>query len=251
MFQAVKNLYRRWELSRRGIARELSLTTFSAGDRSGVWTVWPDGLGPDSVVYSFGVGDNLAWDLALADRFGLTVHAFDPTPASVAWVARQSLPPGLHFHPVGLAGHDGTLNFAAPRSSRANFRPLSHPSPPGVSAVTAPVSRLTTHMQWLGHDHIDVLKMDIEGGEYAALDDLLASRLPVRQLLVEFHHHYPGVGIAHTERAVQALRDVGYRIFHLSDRGLEISFLNESLNGGTQAFGSRPIAIDAQTANVQ
>jgi FkbM family methyltransferase len=234
MFQAFKNGYRRLQLTRRDIIPQLTLPTFAAGDRSGVWTVCSDMLGRDSVVYSFGVGDNLTWDLAVVDRFGLSLHAFDPTPASVAWVARQPLPPRMLFHPTGLAAHDGTLSFALPRrGSRFNFRPVSEPSRRGPAVVEAPVARLATHMRRLGHDHLDVLKMDIEGGEYAAIDDLLASRIPVAQLLVEFHHHFPGVGIGHTVRAVRALRQAGYRIFHISGRGLEIGFLHDSV-------GSRP-----------
>ena len=43
-------------------------------------------------------------------------------------------------------------------------------------------------MRDLGHDHLDVLKMDIEGAEYAVLDDMLQSDILPDQLLVEFHH---------------------------------------------------------------
>jgi hypothetical protein len=74
--------------------------------------------------------------------------------------------------------------------------------------------------------------MDIEGGEYLAIEDLLASRLPVPQLLVEFHHHFPGIGLRATQRAVAALQEAGYRIFHISQRGLEISFVHLSAQDG-------------------
>lgn len=219
MIRWVKDLYRRRQLTRQGIVPQVFPEKFTAGQRSGVWTVCPEGLGPDSVVYSFGVGDNLSWDLALIDGFGVTVHAFDPTPASVDWVARQRLPGSLHFHPIGLAGHDGTLRFSLPaHGSRFNFRQ----SAVGIEAL---VARLRTHMQRLGHDRIDVLKIDIEGGEYGVIDDLLASRITVGQLLVEFHHHFRGVGLGRTVRAVRALEEAGYLLFDLSGRGLEMSFL--------------------------
>jgi hypothetical protein len=57
------------------------------------------------------------------------------------------------------------------------------------------------------------------------IDDLLASEVPVRQLLVEFHHHFPSVGLGKTLRAVRALEAAGFRIFHISSRGLGLSFL--------------------------
>ena len=235
MLRTIKNFFRRRKLTTRGIRPEIFPATWTAGARSGMWTVCPTGLSSKSIVYSFGVGDNLAWESALIEKFGLQVLAFDPTPASVAWAAKQSLPPQLHFHPVGLAGHDGTLRFTLPsRGSRFNFRPQdsdasgSPSSTTGESAtevVEAPVNRLTTLLTRFGHREIDVLKIDIEGGEYAALNDFLAAEVTPKQLLIEFHHHFPGIGIPATERAVSALRAKGYRIFHLSDRGLEFSFL--------------------------
>lgn len=225
MLRTIKNYLRRRQLKHRGIVPQLSLQKFTAGARSGVWSVCPNGLSADSIVYSFGVGDNLAWDLAMIERFGLTVHAFDPTPACLAWITGQNLPARFVFHPIGLAGHDGTLRAATPRSERdVNYRPVLHSSPHG-DTVEIPVRRLATLMQQLGHERIDVLKMDIEGGEYAALADLVESRIPVRQLLVEFHHHFPGVGIEQTERAIAALQEVGFRIFDVSVRGLEMSLL--------------------------
>jgi hypothetical protein len=92
MIQTLKNSWRRWQLRRRGVVKQIALDTFSAGDRSGVWVVTPELLSASSVVYSFGVGDNLAWEVAMIARFGLTVHAFDPTPPSIAWVGKQKLP---------------------------------------------------------------------------------------------------------------------------------------------------------------
>jgi FkbM family methyltransferase len=228
VFQRFKNYLRRRRLQTSGIRPAIAFDMFTAGARSGVWSVWPAPLRRDSVVYSFGVGDNLAWDLALVERFGLTVHAFDPTPASVAWVARQALPPGLVFHPIGLAAHDGMLPFSLPsRGSRFNFRPLAD-ARSASNQVEAPVRRLRTLMRELGHERLDVLKMDIEGGEYAAIEDLLANPVNIGQLLIEFHHHFPGIGLPRTVAAIHALERAGYRIFHISERGLEFSFVHES-----------------------
>ena len=230
LLRALKQFWRRYRLSRHRIAAQCSVPTFSAGARSGVWTVCPERLGPDSVVYSFGVGNNIEWELALIERFGVTVHAFDPTPASVAWLRTQSLPDEFHFAPVGIAGHDGVLRFHLPQhGSRFNY----HPSLEGVqnrgdTEVSLPVRRLTTLMAERGHDRIDVLKMDVEGAEYGVLDDLLAADIPIGQVLVEFHHHFAGVGLGATVRAVRSLNAAGYRIFHISERGLEFSFLRSA-----------------------
>jgi FkbM family methyltransferase len=224
VLRALKFGWRRFRLARNHIACQCAVPTFTAGARSGVWTVCPDGLGPDSIVYSFGVGDNIAWELALIERFGLTVHAFDPTPASVAWLSGQTQPDRLHFHALGIADRDGTCFFhLPPRGSRFNYFPSMRRT--GAEDVELPVQRLPTIMAELGHQRMDVLKIDIEGAEYAVLAGLLAAGIPATQLLVEFHHHLPGVGLGATLRAVRDLNQVGYRIFDISERGLEFSFL--------------------------
>lgn len=227
MLRTLKNYVRRRRLTRRGIAPEISVPAWTAGARSGMWTVATELLSADGAVLSFGVGDNLAWELAMIKRFGVVVHAFDPTPASVAWAAKQELPAALQFHAIGLAGYDGEMTFTLPdRGSRFNFRP----QPSGhskVGGVTAPVRRLSTHLKHLQVERVEILKLDIEGGEYASLDDVYSGLIAPRQLLLEFHHHFSGVGIPRTEEAVAKLRAAGYRIFHMSPRGLEMSFLRD------------------------
>jgi FkbM family methyltransferase len=218
----VKEFLRRSRLARAGVRREIDVPVFVAGARSGVWAVCPENLTSASVVYSFGVGDNIAWDLAMIDAFGVSVHAFDPTPGSIGWVRSQHLPPGFHFHPLGLADHDGTLSFRPPsKSGNCNYTPCTG----GDRSIRAPVCRLSTILAELDHDHIDVLKIDIEGAEYDTLDDLLAAGLRPGQVLVEFHHNLPGVPFTRTLRAIRSLQEAGYRLFHISRRGLELSFL--------------------------
>jgi FkbM family methyltransferase len=227
VLRVLKDYLRRRQLARHGVAPRLTVPTVRDGARSGVWAVCPDGVTPESVVYSFGVGDNIAWDLAMIRRFGAVVHAFDPTPASVRWVRSQTLPPRFHFHEYGLAAHDGVARFVAPRKAGAvNYAPVGGGAGrAGERSVAAPVRRLAAIWRQLGRWPVEVLKIDIEGGEYAVIDDLLTSDVPVRQLLVEFHHHFPGVGLKKTLRAVRALEAAGYQIFHISERGLEFSFL--------------------------
>ena len=226
----LKDWLRRRQLARAGIGVELAQPTFAAGARSGVWVVDPAPLGAHSVVYSFGVGDNVAWDLAMIERFQCTVHAFDPTPRAIEWVRRQRLPAAFWFHPIGVAAHDGMQRFVAPRrDDDVNFTPTADPL---ANAVSAPVRRLSTIAREFGHEQIDVLKLDIEGGEYAVLGDLLAAGPRPGQLLVEFHHGRPGRPFRATAAAIGALRAAGYRLLHQSRRGLEFTFVRAPRTGG-------------------
>lgn len=227
MITALKRAWRRHRYSRHGVVVERRVPTEELGSGIGAWAVTPAGLAADSVVYSFGVGRDLSFDLSMVRRFGCTVHCFDPTPAAGQWVRTQQLPPQIVFHAVGLAAYDGMLAFHPPRKkTSAHFTPVRrYRDDAGQACVEAPVQRLTTIMNGLGHRRIDLLKVDIEGGEYDALRDVMEAGVPVGQLLVEFHHCYSTIPLARTVETVNLLRRSGFRIFHISPRTYEMSLL--------------------------
>jgi FkbM family methyltransferase len=195
------------------------------GSDYGGWELVTALLNQDSVVYSFGVGDDASFDIALVDRFGLTVHAFDPTPRVVSWVQAQRFPPQFKFQAFGIASQDGNISFFPPRNpSHISHSVLAEAGSSGP-AITVPVKRLGTIMKELGHSRIDVLKMDIEGAEYPVLADIEQSGIRPRQILVEFHHRLPGVGATKTKEAIAALRRIGYALFWVSPSGEEFGFI--------------------------
>jgi FkbM family methyltransferase len=224
--ESLQTLRRKWmALKGKDImaAAQVECATLTLGNPGAAWTFCPDGLSEGSVVYSLGVGEDISFDLDLIRRFGVTVHAFDPTPRSVSWIRAQVLANQFVFHPFGVAAQDGMRPFTPP----GNARYVSHTllqREPSRGAIEVPVQRLSTIMRTLGHTRIHLLKMDIEGAEYEVLNDLLDSGLEVEQLLVEFHHRWPEVGIARTQQAIHRLNADGYRIFSVSASGEEYGF---------------------------
>ena len=197
--------------------------------KDGGWWFHPDALGAHSIVYSLGVGEDIDFDLALTRRFGCEVHAFDPTPSTIDWIARQALPPRLHFHPWAVTARDGRLTLY-PRVRRDGTRDsIMYTVVPGEGApgegVDVPAMSLGTIARELGHTRLDLLKMDIEGAEYEVLDNLIESAVKPIQLLVEFHHRFPGIGPERTADTVERLRGIGYRLFAVSETGRELSFI--------------------------
>jgi len=192
------------------------------GNDSGSWCISPEDICCDSVVYSIGVGDDISFDLELIRRFGLTVHAFDPTPRSREWLSHQSLPPQFVFHDIGIASFDGVADFSMPE--RLDHVSFSMVRDSNATQIEIRVQRLVTMVAELRHNRIDLLKMDIEGAEYGVIDDILKSRIPIRQLLIEFHHRWPGIGIEKTREAIRKLNAGGYAIFDVSASGEEYSF---------------------------
>lgn len=188
------------------------------------WPIIPDLMNRGkSIVYSVGVGANITWDAALIEHFDCEVWGFDPTPKTLGWARKQTFPERFHFVPVGLSHKDGVLHFAPPKQeNHISFSPLDAQSD---NAVECKVERLSTIMKRLGHDRVDVLKMDIEGGEYGVIEDILASDIRPMQLMAEFHHDMYAYTQKDTHRALMALYDAGYRRFYKSRSGREQGFV--------------------------
>ena len=199
--------------------------------KTGGWWFAPEGLNSDSIVYSLGVGDEIDFDLALIETYGVEVHAFDPTPASIEMLKDRELPKRLQFHPWAITANDGSLTFY-PRlkkdGTKSDVMYTMVAEPETVDdAIIVPSYSLSTVSDMLGHQRIDLLKMDIEGAEYEVLEGLLESPIKPTQLLVEFHHRFPGIGLDRTVDLIERLQRDGYRIFAISEVGRELSFLRE------------------------
>ncbi|KAF2964195.1 hypothetical protein GQX73_g9373 [Xylaria multiplex] len=118
------------------------------------------------VVYSFGIGDDSSFEADLLAMTSAQVFAFDYTTDGFGPEISTN-DSGTSFEKLALGGEDGHRN--------------------DVEYQT-----LTSIMQRLGHDYVDIIKMDIEGDEFPALTKLMdenaGKELPIGQLLVEFHH---------------------------------------------------------------
>ena len=118
--------------------------------------------------------------------------------------------PGITFHAYGLGAMDGEVRRAAHRTSlqetaHTSFTNSVCMQPAKIASVsgaqmpvltlfdtmgrnrsTMAVRRLNTIMRGLGHEWLDMLKVDVEGAEWAAFEDLLAEDkhqlLPFTQL---------------------------------------------------------------------
>jgi len=175
------------------------------------WNFYPGALNSDSIIYCGGVGKDISFEHSLVQKFGCRIVLFDPSPTGLATMA---LPvnqiPQFKFAPVGLAGSCKVLKLAPPRWKEEGswFKATGQ-----SDVIEVPCEDLTTLMQRNGHKHIDLLKIDIEGAEYEVIDDLLKKRLPVRQVLVEFHHGIlPGYSRSDSIRSIVKMVCAGYKL---------------------------------------
>ena len=198
--------------------------------RLGDWWISTEMIQDNQVVYSCGVGEDIDFELNLIDTCHVEVFSFDPTPNSAAWLRGQQLPTQFHYYPWAIAEQDGSL-YIYPRirhdgSQSSTMFSIVAEAQDRDDGLEVPARNITGILSELGHNHVDVLKMDIEGAEYGALRHLLASTLRPTQILIEFHHRFPGVGVAATVQAVTELRDAGYGLASISSSGREFTFIH-------------------------
>ena len=199
--------------------------TETLGNPGAAFTICPEKIDENPVVYSFGIGTDISFYVSLIDKYKLNVCAFDPTPRSLKWLEQQELPEKFKYYDYGLASFDGTASFFSPGNPDYVSFSMEKNTSVSSDSVEAEVFKLNTIMERLGHNKIDILKMDIEGAEYDVISDITKSNIEIGQLLVEFHHRLISNGIKKTKQSIQELNDADYKIFHVSDTGEELSFM--------------------------
>lgn len=193
-----------------------------------------DLITPDWICYCVGVGEDISLDRHLAERRGTHVWAFDPTPRAITYMQRSAYDRDrIHFVPVGVWNEDTVLRFHAP----ANPAWVSHSamgSQGGEGYFDATCKSLPTLMRELGHDRVDLLKLNIEGAEHVVLESVLSSRLHPRVLTLTYEQPAAfAKAIAWTRR----LRAEGYRL--LARTGWFFTYLRADapLGGGRAGAG--------------
>ncbi|HYZ81572.1 MAG TPA: FkbM family methyltransferase [Solirubrobacteraceae bacterium] len=172
-------------------------------------------LGPDSVCYLAGTGEDISFDLGVIARFGCEILAMDPVPRAAEHVAVAAAhEPRFHFMPVALWSEDTTLTFHAPRENgyvSQSAVNLHHTTPD----FKAPARSVASLMAELGHDRIDLLKISAEGSEYEILEHVAGSGIDVRVLCVEYAQP---AAASRAQGSVDMLRRAGYVLVAASVR---------------------------------
>ncbi len=203
--------------------KELKLTGLGRGD--GTWVIPVELIGKDSICYCFGVGEDISFDIALA-KLGARVFSFDPTPRAIEYMRTTGYDrERISFMPVGIWREDTTLKFYKPMGVSVNYSVANvHGS---QEYFDANCHRLVTIMQKLGHDHVDLVKIDIEGSWYEVVEDILKSKAQIKVLCIEFDSP---TNILKVTQMIRLLKQSGYTPVH-KDRRENFLFVNDRLIG--------------------
>ena len=213
------------------VSNKVALDHVVLGSEYCKWPLVPLLTSNRSIVYSFGVGQDITFDLAAIERFRCHVYAFDPTPRSIRWVRSQITPAELHFCEFGIGARPDKLLFYPPSSDTNVSYTVSPRQRSNGDAVAAEVLDLRSILCRLKHGSVDILKMDIEGAEYVVIETLAQQGSLPGQLMVEFHHGMYGYTAKNTKQALDRLRQDGYYPYYVSDTWREFGFVHRDSVG--------------------
>jgi FkbM family methyltransferase len=142
----------------------------------------------DSVVLDVGAfnGD---WAQKVWDRYQPTIHGFEPAPSGYQSMAKRfSGNEKVHAYEYGLGSGDSTASLAlkGPGSS-------IYDEPGKFGSVEVRIRDVVDVLEELELGDIDLLKVNIEGGEYDLFDRLAESGWlrRMRLVLIQFHEWHP------------------------------------------------------------
>lgn len=207
-------------------------------------------LNENSIVYCVGVGEDISFDLLLFDKYKSNIVLIDPTYRAKVYYEKvvkyfndgqysdefnKTYLKDFHFKPnfkkftfidKGLWNTETQLKFY--KQSNPNY--VSQSFIENMYTDVYDVVYTTTLkkvMNELGHKHIDLIKMDIEGSEITVINDMLDNNIFPKYLLVEFDLKDKGKdnnGL--TEKIIKKLETYGY---HILDRDrANVSFIKNN-----------------------
>jgi FkbM family methyltransferase len=203
------------------------------GSSYGGFYVNPDLINESSIVYSFGIGKDISFDRAIMKNHRCKVYGFDPTPKSIEYIKtnNNSL---FFFNDYGISKRTGVEIFFLPENEKGVSASMTlNEFVSEDKSIEAKMKCFDDITREFGHQHIDVVKMDIEGSEYEVLETLIDSDVSITQLLVEFHDRY-FEGEIKSKKIIELLYNKGFEIFAASLNYEEISFINVKLANHTQ-----------------
>jgi hypothetical protein len=165
------------------------------------------------LMYSFGISNDISFEIEILLRTSCHIHAFDPTigflpfdnyNASLDAAIRER----ITFHKIALGGHSG-----------ASVEHMMHEA-------------LLDTMGRLGHDYVDIMKVDVEGAEWKAFTG--SPYLPIGQLLIELHY-----------QGLPPLRD----FFAFSMRENHLHPFSREINLQPAIAGGMPVATEYSFIN--
>jgi FkbM family methyltransferase len=170
------------------------------GTQYGNWAVLPiEKINESTVFYSFGAGEDISYEVILSGKKNPEVHIFDPTPRAIEhykfcvnllqnkifpsynprhgggdpnynFMIRHSMAnmKKIIFHSYGIYDKDSEMHFFHPKIEEHVSLSI-HNLQNSNNSIKLKTKKIDTIMNTLGHNKVDIIKMNIEGAELESL----------------------------------------------------------------------------------
>lgn len=195
-----------------------------------------------SIIYSFGAGEDLHWEVEVVKKIKCKIFLFDPTPRSydhfiefsertkakeeyfstlnLPYKANKEILDKIKFNKIALWNKDEFVKFFEPKNSNDVSHSITNIQL-SENYIEVKAMRLSSIMKSLKHDSIDYLKLDIEGAEYEVIEDLLNGKLNVKFIYLECHYSNdlsPIENVRRVFRTINKIISTGYVIIHMKEK---------------------------------
>lgn len=143
-------------------------------------------LNEESLILDVG-GYRGQWASDIFSMYLCTIHIFEPVSAFAEGIVKRfSKNPKIVVHKVGLSNKTRRAMISCEEDGSSTFRQ-------GTCAEEILLVRASDFLQNSGIGSVDLMKINIEGGEYDLLEHLLAAGLVrhCRNIQVQFHDFVP------------------------------------------------------------
>lgn len=190
-------------------------------------------LSPDSIVFDFGANQG-EFSLNIIEKYGCRVFAAEPVLALCDSMRRHER---LSLHRIAIGENGEIVDLIVNDDDVLSSTVLDHDVAESVlgtsnslRTITETCLDLAAFRELNGIDHVDLVKVDIEGAELDLFETTSDHALrSCGQLTVEFHDYwYPDLA-TRTERAKQRLCDLGFRMIRFTPNNKDIVFVNPEI----------------------
>ncbi|MFH1194435.1 MAG: FkbM family methyltransferase [bacterium] len=233
-----------WNLTRLRFPVKHKIELEKLGTDYGGWTIPKNILNEKSVCYLAGAGEDISFDISIAEKYHSQVFIFDPTPRAkihfdeLVKHVNNGEPMIVNNIPSDIysvsKGNVGKLKFLEvglwDKTEQLKFFVPQNPTEVSHSIVNlqqtenyflASVKRLSEIMKELGHRSIDLLKLDIEGAEYKVIDSFLDDKLDIKVICIEFDEANSPLDFLYCLRLHKSIKKIinaGYSIVYKDNR---------------------------------
>lgn len=194
----------------------------------------------DSIIYSGGVGEDISFDIAMQSKYNCNIFLIDPTERAIKHYDQcknyftskdKSIFTGdiqkdyftvidnytpkfskFNYYSIGIWDSKTTLKFYKQTNKRYVSQSLIN-NMFGEQYTTIETTTIKDIMSNYEHDHIDLLKLDIEGAEVKVINNMLDDKIYPKYLCIEFDLFLKKKDQENgTSKVMKRIESLGYKI---------------------------------------